>query len=81
MSKVFNGEAMRAYLKLADAVKWRHIEEELPDDEETVLVHCPQGEPVWLGYKDGIVWRDVGGEVIEVAHWMPLPEPPTEGER
>ena len=78
---IYNGKAMESYLGLAASLRWRGVDEELPDDEITVLVHCPQGEPVWLGYVDAGVWRDVSGEVIEVTHWLPLPEPPTEGER
>lgn len=61
---------------------WRAAGEELPDDELTVLVATPDGnEPVFLGYKDGEIWRSVNGELIEVSHWMPLPEPPKEGSR
>ena len=78
---VFNGLAMQNYLRLAAQLAWRGVDEEWPDEDQTVLVHCPDGEPVWIGYKDGIVWRDVGGEVIEVSHWLPLPEPPQEGSR
>lgn len=50
---------------------------EMPDADETVLVHCPkEDEPVWLGFFDGEDWRTVDVECIEVTHWMPLPEPP-----
>lgn len=33
-----------------------------PDSDITMLVYSPKAaEPVWLGYWDGEVWRDVDG--------------------
>ena len=51
--------------------------DELPDDEETVLLHLEGGE-VWTGFLDGRVWRFVSADKIEeeVLHWAPFPHPP-----
>lgn len=56
---------------------WRKVKDELPDDDQTVLVHMDDGE-VWTGFLDTEVWRFVSGDRIEaeVLHWMPFPEPP-----
>lgn len=56
---------------------WITAEQELPDDGEAVLVAQADGD-VWLGFLDGIVWRDVSGARMEdeVTHWMSLPAHP-----
>jgi len=61
--------------------EWVAVADRLPDDDEIVLVSCPnESEPVWMGYLDGETgeWRDTSAAWIEtgVTHWMPLPEPP-----
>ena len=59
-----------------ERITWHRVAEKLPDDDITVLVHITGGsEPVWLGYRDGGIWRDVdsfsiGGEVVA---WADLP--------
>lgn len=58
---------------------WISVCDEMPDDETTVLVHCLDDEPVWLGYKVGDEWRTVEGVLADVTHWMPLPVPPEVG--
>lgn len=55
--------------------------EDLPDSEETVLLHCPLGDdPVRVGFHDGEEWCDYNGAPLigrdAVSHWMPLPDPP-----
>lgn len=70
--------------KLARPGRWKPVVEQLPDDELTVLVtNAAWDEPVWMGYRDGEVWRDVNAEVLEPdpTHWMDLPAPPLEGGR
>lgn len=62
---------------LFEAVVWRHVSTELPNAEETVLIHVPTSdEPVWFGYYDGAsLWFDVSGAVIRgesVKHWAPM---------
>ena len=50
----------------------------LPDDEQTVLICCPdEDEPVWLGYYESetILWGTVDGDRIKPAAWASLPDP------
>ena len=72
--------------------KWISVEERLPDAYQPVIVHIRHTEKwrntvlteqplhvveedVWLGDE----WlRNVDGDILEVAHWMPMPEPPKE---
>ena len=62
-------------------VQWFDVDEQLPDDGQTVLIHCAGADdPVWIGYHDGETWRDVDGANLGnafVHHWAELPEPPT----
>lgn len=71
-------EALDAAIKTLDRTRWRKVEDELPEDGETVLT-----------YKNGIVevqefdnrrkgWIRNGWfwSMVTVSHWMPLPEPP-----
>lgn len=58
-----------------ELITWHEVDKEMPDADLTVLVrteHC--AEPVWLGYFDGEVWRDTGGEGITVVRWADMPE-------
>ena len=56
---------------------WRPVDQEMPDDDETVLLHLESGE-VWTGFRDASVWRFVSADKIEeeVLHWAPFPHPP-----
>ena len=60
-----------------ETITWHRVSDRLPDDDTTVLVHMTGGsEPVWLGYRDCDIWRDIdscyiGGEVVA---WADLPE-------
>jgi hypothetical protein len=48
----------------------------MPDDDCTVLLRIDGGdEPVWLGYRDGAVWRYVEGPTVthHVARWAEMP--------
>jgi hypothetical protein len=60
----------------ASGMRWIAVTEQLPDDEETVLVFC-DGEP-WTGFVDGKEWFYVCGDPIgaHVTHWMPFPDGP-----
>jgi hypothetical protein len=58
---------------------WISVDDELPDDDETVLVWTSDGEP-WTGYHEARVWYYVSGNKIsadQVTHWMPFPAGPT----
>lgn len=53
---------------------WREASEAKPDVDETVLVAMESGsEPVWLGYFDGIGWRDDFDMSIKVRAWSTMP--------
>ena len=76
--RLMNGAAMRDHLKLVQQTKWRAVADEMPDSDQTVMIHhAEEDEPVWMGYHDGETWRLVDGNRCAVTHWMPLPEPPT----
>lgn len=63
--------------KVFSEVFWRSPKEELPDDDQAVLIHLEDGE-VWTGFRDGKAWRYVSADRIDarVLHWAPFPEPP-----
>jgi hypothetical protein len=45
---------------------WKSVTDEMPDADQTVLVHCPDAdEPVWLGFHDGECWRDANVVITE----------------
>ncbi len=60
----------------ASSMRWIPIAEQLPDDEETVLIFS-NGEP-WTGFLDGGRWHYVSGDPCNqpVTHWMPFPPGP-----
>lgn len=71
--------------------KWIPVTERLPKGEDEVLMSTEHGGQV-VGYYDSkrrewLSWSDeyseyysLCGTMGEVTHWMPLPEPPGEGE-
>jgi hypothetical protein len=63
--------------KVFSEVFWRTPKEELPDDDQAVLLHLEDGE-IWTGFRDGKAWRYVSADRIDarVLHWAPFPEPP-----
>lgn len=61
--------------------EWIAVGDRLPDDDTVVLVACPDAsEPVWLGFYSENEWVDPEyfRIIINVTHWMPLPELPAE---
>ena len=56
---------------------WRSVDEDMPDDDQTVILHLQGGE-VWTGFHDAGQWRFVSADPINepVLHWMPFPKPP-----
>jgi hypothetical protein len=76
---------------MKDAVKWIPVTERLPEEEGWYLVYTtPNREHKSInkamfckGYAWGNFepyWRGAGGNWANVTHWMPLPEPPKDGE-
>jgi hypothetical protein len=62
---------------MSGQILWRTPKEELPDDDQAVLLHLEDGE-IWTGFRDGKAWRYVSADRIDmpVLHWAPFPEPP-----
>ena len=57
------------------ACPWIDASQQRPDSDTTVLVSLKDAiEPVWLGFHDGIGWRDVDGQRINVTAWIDLPQ-------
>ena len=58
-------------------MNWIDTSQELPDDEQTVLICTDDGE-VWTGYHESDQWVYVSGNAIEpeVTHWMEFPDAP-----
>lgn len=57
-----------------ETITW-HPASELPDADETVLLHMPEAdEPVWPGYWDGEQWAlSCGGPAPTVERWASMP--------
>lgn len=59
--------------------EWIPVEERLPEEKQSVLVHYVDG---WMpvAFLLNGEWYQSGGEKswLSVTHWMPLPEPPEE---
>ena len=57
-------------------VRWVPVDDELPDDEMTVIL-CADGEP-WTGFREGAMWYYVSGDPVfaAVTHWCEFPEVP-----
>lgn len=61
----------------AEQSMWRSVEEELPEDDETVLTYSNYG-PVLAYYSEqDKMWYAYGNYCdIEPTHWMPIPSLP-----
>lgn len=70
-----------------DARRWVSVDERLPEDGEKVIIPALFGEVENARYIHGL-WHDgtgrkrtsLAGNYLPPSHWMPLPEPPQEGE-
>lgn len=65
--------------------EWVKCSERLPDGRRTVLVWLKGGVlPIiwtWMGKNWAVnVTAEILGRHQDITHWMPLPEPPKEGE-
>lgn len=68
--------------------KWISVKDRLPDDHQLVLaipnnIACPAVLRFEAGSglkEDGylFMWPDMKAQVINISHWMPLPEIPNE---
>ena len=66
----------------AQQPRWISVGERLPEDDGYVLCHCNDGSPdvVCMYYGDGeFVTPELDNITHIVTHWMPLPQPPEEG--
>ena len=60
--------------------RWISVEERLPENDDAVLI---MDNGIGMGYYNiySDEWTDCEtADTIRVTHWMPLPEPPKEGE-
>ncbi len=75
-----------------EIIQWYSVEDDMPDDDETVLVFEPESpsDKVWMGYHDGDDgWRYIDGRqtIFTVTHWATMlhgpkkPQPPAQTER
>ena len=67
--------------------RWIPVTERLPEENEVVLVADNANDigigslqPLWHGVVWVVPFEDVDNEFCPITHWMPLPEPPKDGE-
>lgn len=61
---------------IEEIIKWIPVDQQLPDDEMTVMVcHPTLNEPVWFGYHEESNWYTPDGCWLETAvtHWAEMP--------
>ena len=64
--------------KVRASIAWTKCSDVLPDDDESVLLACEDGE-VQVGFRDAGVWRYLNFDPIQrcaVTHWAELPDHP-----
>lgn len=59
--------------------EWISVKDRLPEHSNTVLCVTKNGRPFVCKYDHAWKHWAVSGSV-KVTHWMPLPEPPKDGE-
>lgn len=60
----------------AETITWHPVDEQLPDDDTTVLVQYDDpGQEIEMGYRDAEVWRgtDAMRLGLPVVAWAELP--------
>jgi hypothetical protein len=80
-------DAIEELVRNADKFKWISVKEQLPEQEENVLLFVNRGHGVSydeIGYLDrnGSFYDDDDWIMLDstITHWMHLPEPPKEDE-
>ena len=77
--KEFYAMAEKA-LRIQNQVNWISVKDRLPEEKVKVLVVLGsniRGKRICIDQRISGNWRGLG---CLVTHWMPLPEPPKEGE-
>ena len=65
--------------------EWISVEDRLPEADVAVLARCFYHESwrtlvCYMSKRNAVKWyTNVAGQLVQVTHWMPLPQP-TEGE-
>lgn len=61
-----------------EAITWTLASDGPPDADTTVLIELDPAtdysEPVFMGYWDGICWRDVHSVPVQVVAWGDMPK-------
>ncbi len=73
---IYKKDAIEAWNRRTDN-RWISVEDRLPDDDDSYLVWNGNHIFVAIYWGDG-EWMFDSHATHEVAHWMPLPEPPKE---
>jgi hypothetical protein len=64
-------------MTMTETLQWHPVLEQMPDADSTVLIFdAAASEPVWLGYLDGEIWRNVDGTVASPTRWADMPRGP-----
>ena len=75
-------EGIVALINAQPSFGWISVNERLPKEQQEVLVCADSGETqetaIWTGFRWNVTWNHQ--EIINVTHWMPLPESPKDGE-
>jgi hypothetical protein len=62
-----------------NTIEWIPIPgDKLPDADTTVMIELDPagdyGEPVYMGFFDGVIWFDVTGDEVQVIAWANVPK-------
>lgn len=65
-----------------EVIGWISVNDEMPEEKKWVLCHCRAGICEVLRWQNGQWYHDPQHAYLEsfVLYWMPLPNPPMEGE-
>jgi len=64
-------------MNTTETVTWHSVDDEMPDDETTVMLWGPTLDEIEIGYYcDGSRWVSSGRRVARVTHWAHLPNGP-----